>query len=206
MHAQQPSDDELLESSGWSRRARAALAFGVLVVAVGVVIGLTRGGHDSPPAQLSSAPDSLSTSGAAPLPTGNDVVVQGLSYGVGTAPTAGHSLVVTASAALVNRTDRTYSVLYPISVDGIDKAVSVDAAEVAADDMNSALLAPEPLTMIRAGRQFEVWLELRIACGAGKVSFRRATVSIALQGTSTPAVFRFADLFGSELRPHRRPC
>jgi hypothetical protein len=200
--------EELLQSGGWSRRTVVAIAVGVLVVVTGVVVGLTRSGGGSSSAQHSADPSAPQTGRTPETPavTGNAVVIQGSSYGFGTTATAHHGLIENVVAALVSIAESPYSVLYPISVSGLDKAISVDDVEIAADDMNESQLVPAPLTTIRPGSHIEIWMKLRIRCGQGEVSFRRGTVSIALAGTFAPAVFKFGDLFGSGLNARRRPC
>jgi hypothetical protein len=112
---------------------------------------------------------------------------------------------LTLSAELSSITDRTLSVLYPISIagSGVGKAVSVTYAELAADHANDDLGPPTPLSRIRGRAHVEVWIRMRIACRVPRFVLRGARLSIALAGTSAPAVFSFRDLFGSS--PPRRP-
>lgn len=207
MPPEQVPGDELLQTGGWSRRTRAAIALGVLVVAVGLVIGLTRDDHTSS-AQHSAAPSAAPTASSAPALTGNDVLVPGQWTDVSSGPFPHHERLVVAVAELVSSTDRRLTVLYPISVTGVDSdnAVSVEDAELTAGRTNGSFLPPRPLTTIPARAHVEVWMKLRITCDGRKVSFHRAAVSIALLGTSEPAVFRFPDLFGSQLPQRPTPC
>lgn len=208
-----PSDrdvgDELLEAGGWSRRTVVAIALAVLVVAVAVVVGLTGGGGHSSSAQRSaepSAPESLSVSSPAAALTGNDVLIPGLWSRFGNDMASNNRWSVTASAELVSSTDRTLSVLYPITIAGIGNEVSVNYAEVA-DARNSASLAPpEPLSRIGGRSTVEVWIQLRVPCGEHRFSFRDGTISIALAGTTEPALFAFHELFGASVVRRPEPC
>jgi hypothetical protein len=205
--------EELLEAGGWSPRTRAALACVVLVAAVVLVIGLTRGGSHSSSGLSSvgpSAPNSLRATGSsAPTLSGNDLLVPGLWSRFSDGPASNsHEWSVTVSAELVSVTDRTLSVLYPISVAGfaVGSGVSVAVAELTADRGSGPLGPPPPLSTIDGRTHAALWLQLSVSCGVRRLSFRTGTISIALVGTSEPAVYPLRDLFGSSVIRRPEPC
>lgn len=153
-------------------------------------------------------PPDLTTSSTAPVPTGNDILIPGLWSREGNNAAPQHEWLVIVSAELVSVSDQTLTALYPISVEGpgIGKAVSVDDAEVAADQSKGSLVPPKPLLSIRGHARFEVWIKLSIACRERTFSPRGVRVAIALDGTTGPAVFKFAELFGSTLLARPEPC
>jgi hypothetical protein len=210
---QRDPGEELLQTGGWSPRTRAAVACAVLVVAAVVVIGLTKAGSHSSTALSSvepSAPNSRRAAGStAPTVSGNDVLIPGLwsRFSDGRAPNP-HEWLVTVSAELVSVTDRTLSVLYPISVAGFasGSGVSVAVAELTADRGGDPLGPPAPLSTIGGRTHVALWLQLNLPCGARKLSFRSGTVSIALAGTSEPAVYPLRDLFDLSVLRRPEPC
>ena len=210
MPPQRDADDELLQAGGWSRRTGAAILFGVLVLAVGLVIGLVRHSNQASnaPSPTPSVALSQTTSSAAPAPAGNDVLISGhwSRLSVGDGPS--HEWSVVVSAELASLSDESFTAIYPISVEGpgIRRVVSVDRAEIAADRGNASLVAPTRLTNLRGHAHVEVWIKLRIACGERRFSPRGVRVSIALDGATEPALFRFVELFGSSVVPRPEPC
>lgn len=210
MAAEGQRDEEVLRAGGWNRRARAAILGGGLVVVLGLIVGLTRGGDGSSPGDGSATTHAPTSTFhiAAPRVSGNDVLFTSTWARVSSeegAPGSGEWVLI-VSAGLVNSADQPLTIAEPITVHGgVRSAVVVDVAEVAKEDQLSTVRPPS-LTTIAPKAHVEIWVKLRLPCVASskhRSTFPKLTISIPLDRTIEPATFSFAQLFGSlrSLRP-----
>lgn len=197
--------DEVLRAGGWSRRTLGAIALAGLVVVLGLVVGLTRGGSDSSSAHSpapSGQPSTLRMTTTPPQPmAGNDVLGISLIGGSGvTSSSVRHGRWrVTVSTDLTNYATRALAIGGPLRVTGkgVGREITVNAAELAAARYEGLGRRPPVLTVIRPAAHVELWVELTFNCRAPaprRAPLRNLAVTVPLVGMSAPALFYFADL------------